>query len=100
MLGWRLQTDEAAVAGFWFGVGYLIGHLDKNAVNAGSLHLVVRVDDLDAKHARLAGRGGAVGPIQARPWGERNFSLRRPRRLHLGIWAAELEIGGWSSREG
>ena len=42
------------------------------------MHVAIRVDDLDAQHARLAERGVAVSPIHARPWGERNFSFMDP----------------------
>ena len=81
-LGWKLNTDEAAVAGFWFGTGYLVAQLDQRAASergrAGGMHVSVRVGDLDAQHARLAERGVEVGPIHARPWGERNFSFTDP----------------------
>jgi uncharacterized protein len=79
-LGWRLHTDESNVAGFWFGSGYLVAH--QRALNeprpAGGMHVEVDVDDLDAEHARLTERGVAVSPIQAWPWGERNFSFKDP----------------------
>jgi uncharacterized glyoxalase superfamily protein PhnB len=42
------------------------------------MNISVRVDDLDAQHARLKERGVAVSPIQARPWGERNFNFTDP----------------------
>ena len=38
----------------------------------------VRVDDVDAEHARLAQRGVAVGALQDQPWGERNFRFSDP----------------------
>ena len=81
-LGWKLQTDEPYVAGFWFGTGYLIAGLDSiasgEARGAGGMHVAVRVQDLDAEHAKLAERGVAVSPIQAQPWGERNFRFTDP----------------------
>jgi uncharacterized protein len=81
-LGWKLETDEPPVAGFWFGSGYLVAQADVRASSerryAGGLHVAVRVDDLDAQHARLAARGVPVSPIHARPWGERNFSFTDP----------------------
>jgi catechol 2,3-dioxygenase-like lactoylglutathione lyase family enzyme len=81
-LGWKLQTDEPMVAGFWFGNGYLVAGLDASASseprNPGGMHVAVRVNDLDAEHARLTERGVAVSPIHARPWGERNFSFTDP----------------------
>jgi len=81
-LGWKLNTDEPVVAGFWFGSGYLIVHADVRPAEqrryAGGMHVAVRVDDLDAQHARLTERGVAVSPIHARPWGERNFSFADP----------------------
>jgi catechol 2,3-dioxygenase-like lactoylglutathione lyase family enzyme len=81
-LGWKLNTDEPHVAGFWFGSGYLVaGQEDRPASErsyAGGMHVAVRVDDLDAQHARLRGRGVAVSEIHVRPWGERNFSFVDP----------------------
>lgn len=81
-LGWKLNTDEPGVAGFWFGTGYLVARQDERAPGergyAGGMHVAVRVDDLDAQHARLRERGVAVSPIHTRPWGERNFSFADP----------------------
>ena len=81
-LGWKLETDEPVVAGFWFGTGYLVAQVDQRAASersyAGGMHVAIRVDDLDAQHARLAERGVAVSPIHVRPWGERNFSFTDP----------------------
>ena len=81
-LGWKLDTDEPGVAGFWFGSGYLVATLDERPETerryAGGMHVAVRVDDLDAQHARLTQRGVNVGPIHERPWGERNFSVTDP----------------------
>jgi catechol 2,3-dioxygenase-like lactoylglutathione lyase family enzyme len=81
-LGWRLHTDEPAVAGFWFGTGYLVLGLEKSGSpgerGAGGMHVAVRVSDLEAEHARLTERGVGVSPIQRQPWGESNFSFRDP----------------------
>jgi catechol 2,3-dioxygenase-like lactoylglutathione lyase family enzyme len=81
-LGWKLNTDEPAVAGFWFGSGYLVARQDERAASerryAGGMHVAVRVDDLDAQHALLRARGVAVSEIHARPWGERNFRFTDP----------------------
>jgi uncharacterized glyoxalase superfamily protein PhnB len=70
------------VAGFWFGSGYLVAGLDLDgapgAGRAGGMHVSVRVNDIDAEHARLVQRGVDVTPIQQRPWGERNFSFKDP----------------------
>ena len=82
VLGWKLQTDEPQVAGFWFGSGYLIAGLDAGAgglsAHAGGMHIALRVSDIEAEHGRLAQRGVQVTPVQQRPWGERNFSFRDP----------------------
>jgi catechol 2,3-dioxygenase-like lactoylglutathione lyase family enzyme len=81
-LGWKLHTDEPVVAGFWFGSGYLVALQDDRSAGerryAGGMNISVRVDDLDAQHSRLKERGVAVSPIQARPWGERNFNFTDP----------------------
>jgi catechol 2,3-dioxygenase-like lactoylglutathione lyase family enzyme len=81
-LGWRLNTDEPGVAGFWFGSGYLVARQDERPASerryAGGMHVAVRVTDLDAEHARLRANGVAASAIHARPWGERNFSFSDP----------------------
>jgi catechol 2,3-dioxygenase-like lactoylglutathione lyase family enzyme len=81
-LGWKLQTDEPTVAGFWFGSGYLVAGVDTGvAVSppyAGGMHVAVRVTDIDAEHARLEHNGVDVSPIRHQPWGERNFSFKDP----------------------
>lgn len=78
-LGWRLDTDEPGVAGFWFGSGYLVATLDTSVQHgSGGLNIAVRVDDIDAEHRQLATRGVAVSPIEARPWGQRDFSFTDP----------------------
>jgi catechol 2,3-dioxygenase-like lactoylglutathione lyase family enzyme len=81
-LGWKVGTDEPVVAGFWFGAGYLVAVQDERPASerryAGGMHAEVRVDDLDAQHARLTERGVAVNPIQKQFWGERNFSFTDP----------------------
>jgi predicted enzyme related to lactoylglutathione lyase len=77
-LGWQLSTDEPHVAGFWFGSGYLVAGLAGPPLGSAGTHVAVRVDDVDAEHGRLAGRGVAVGPLQDQPWGERNFRFSDP----------------------
>ena len=81
-LGWKLGTDEPGVAGLGFGTGYLVALQDtrpaKERRYAGGMFVEVKVDDLDAQHARLQKLGLEVSPIQARPWGERNFRFTDP----------------------
>ena len=78
-LGWRLDTDEPTVAGFWFGSGYLVATLDLSVQHgSGGLNIAVRVDDIDAEHRLLAERGVGVSPIEARPWGQRDFRFIDP----------------------
>jgi predicted enzyme related to lactoylglutathione lyase len=81
-LGWTLGTDEPGAAGFSFGTGYLVAVLEDRPAGerryAGGLGVEVRVDDLDAQHARLTERGVAVTAIEKKPWGERNFSFADP----------------------
>jgi len=81
-LGWKLHTNEPEVAGFWFGAGYLVAALGARGTSRQShrerMHISVRVNDIDAEHARLAERGVQVSPVQRRPWGERNFNFRDP----------------------
>jgi catechol 2,3-dioxygenase-like lactoylglutathione lyase family enzyme len=86
VLGWKLGTDEAHVAGFAFGSGYLVvvDHSSDTAPGVrparpvGGLHVEVQVDDVDAEHARLKQLGVAVGELCDQPWGERNFSFSDP----------------------
>jgi uncharacterized glyoxalase superfamily protein PhnB len=82
MLGWKLHTNEPNVAGLWFGTGYLVAVADQGAAadrrGAGGTSVAVRVDNLDAQHARLAGNGVAVGAIENRPWGQRDFAFTDP----------------------
>jgi catechol 2,3-dioxygenase-like lactoylglutathione lyase family enzyme len=82
-LGWRLDTDvPGQVAGLWFGEAYLVVSQDHRPADerryAGGSEFSVRVDDLDEQHARLHQAGVTVGPINAQPWGERNFNFKDP----------------------
>jgi predicted enzyme related to lactoylglutathione lyase len=80
-LGWTLNTDEAEVAGFWFGGAYLVAHRDPAKAagrGSGGMQVAVKVNDLEAEHARLAERGVEVSKVQAQPWGERNFHFTDP----------------------
>lgn len=80
-LGWRLETDEPYVAGFWFGSGYLVAALEPDAAakpHDSGMGVTVRVDDLDAQHARLKAGGVGVSSIESRPWGQRDFSFTDP----------------------
>ncbi len=80
-LGWKLQTDEPYVIGFWFGTGYLVAALEPDAAakphNTG-MGVTVRVDDIEAQHSALKAKGVAVTPIESRPWGQRDFSFTDP----------------------
>ncbi len=81
-LGWQLGTNEADVAGFAFGAGYLVLRREERPAGARSylsgMHVAVRVDDIDAQHALLAKAGVAVSELRDQPWGERNFSFSDP----------------------
>lgn len=82
MLGWKLGTDEDGVAGFAFGSGYLVLHADDRSREsrryAGGMHVEVRVEDVDAEHARLRKLGVQVSELNDQPWGERNFYFDDP----------------------
>ncbi len=78
MLGWRMDTNQPGVAGFWFGSGYLVATQGAGAPGAGGLNIAVRVDDVDAEHKLLSERGVAVSAIESRPWGQRDFNFRDP----------------------
>lgn len=81
-LGWRLGTDEADVAGFAFGGGYLVVHRDDRPAAArsyaGGMHVAVKVDDVAAAHAGLRARGVAVSELHDQPWGQRDFFFDDP----------------------
>ena len=70
------------VAGLWFGEAYLVVSQDHRPADerlyAGGSEFSVKVDDLDAQHARLHQAGVAVTAIKAQPWGERNFNFKDP----------------------
>jgi predicted enzyme related to lactoylglutathione lyase len=81
-IGWQLATDEKRVAGFSFGSGYLVLHVDERSGSrrqyAGGLQVDVQVEDATAEHARLSKLGVSVGPLINQPWGERNFTFTDP----------------------
>jgi catechol 2,3-dioxygenase-like lactoylglutathione lyase family enzyme len=81
-LGWTLGTDEADVAGFAFGSGYLVLHADDRSADrrcyAGGMRVEVQVEDVDAEHARLSHLCVQVGELRTQPWGERNFAFTDP----------------------
>lgn len=81
-LGWKLSTDESDLAGFAFDSGYLVIHAEDRARPsvryAGGMQVEVRVDDVDAEHARLRRLGVEVGELRDQPWGERNFEFTDP----------------------
>jgi catechol 2,3-dioxygenase-like lactoylglutathione lyase family enzyme len=81
-LGWELGTDEYGVAGFSFGSGYVVLHEENRPAGArpyaGGLQVAVQVDDVDAEHARLKGRGVKVSEPVTEPWGERSFTFTDP----------------------
>jgi catechol 2,3-dioxygenase-like lactoylglutathione lyase family enzyme len=86
VLGWKLETDEAGVAGFRFGTGYLVlvetksTHLQQAPAEAQ--YVAVQVDDIEGQHARLLAAGVSVSPIVAKPWGERSFRFSDPDGHH------------------
>ena len=81
-LGWKLGTDEQDVAGFAFGDAYLVIHSDDrreaSRSYAGGMHVAVRVEDVNAEHARLKQLGVTVSELSDHPWGERSFSFADP----------------------
>jgi catechol 2,3-dioxygenase-like lactoylglutathione lyase family enzyme len=81
-LGWSLGTDEDGVAGFSFGSGYLVIHLENrppaSRTYAGGMQVEVQVEDVAAEHARLRSLGVPVGDLCDQPWGERNFHFTDP----------------------
>ncbi len=79
--GWKLNTDEPEVAGFWFGSGYLVAHLNPAAASIpcpDRMNVAVKVNDLEAEHARLSRIGVQVGKLEVKPWGERSFTFTDP----------------------
>ena len=81
-LGWGLETNEPTVAGLRFGSGYLVLLADarpsESSVGPGGMHVAVKVDDIEAEHARLKKLGVAVSDLVSQPWGERNFTFKDP----------------------
>ena len=96
-LGWKLGTDEANVAGFAFGAGYLVLHSDdrdaRSRTYAGGMHVEVQVEDVDGERARLAKLGVKTGPLCDQPWGERNFSFTDPDGYTWSYGQAKQGLG-------
>lgn len=54
--------------------------------------LYIEADDLDALHARVeAGEARVVDPLEARPWGQREFTVEDPEGNWLTFWNADAE---------
>ncbi|MCQ4164046.1 VOC family protein [Tahibacter harae] len=52
---------------------------DGGSLTAGALEIYVEVEDVDAYHAELSGRGVAIAQAPATQWwGDRNFSVVDP----------------------
>jgi catechol 2,3-dioxygenase-like lactoylglutathione lyase family enzyme len=81
-LGWKLNTDLAEVAGFFFGTGYLVILSDnrppESRTYAGGMYVEVQVDDAASEHKRLLEAGVQVSEISDKPWGERKFTFSDP----------------------
>jgi catechol 2,3-dioxygenase-like lactoylglutathione lyase family enzyme len=82
LLGWKLGTDEEAVAGYHFGSSYLVVLADNRSKDAGKysggMHVAVKVSDVAAEHRRLKTLNGSVGDLVEQPWGEKSFSITDP----------------------
>jgi len=82
MLGWELMTDAPGVAGLAFGESYFVIHSDDRGNPdhrcAGGMHALVKVEGVDAEHARLKSLGVAVTDLRDQPWGQRTFTFTDP----------------------
>ena len=80
-LGFRLNTSEEAVNGYFIGPHYLVveqvPNLDGDDRGRGTV-TCVGVDDVDAYHAVLRERGVDAGAIADHPWGQRDFYVSDP----------------------
>jgi catechol 2,3-dioxygenase-like lactoylglutathione lyase family enzyme len=81
-LGWKLNTDLPAVAGFYFGTGYLVIVADDRPLSsrqyAGGMYVEVQVEDAASEHTRLKEQGVNVSELTDKPWGERKFTFSDP----------------------
>jgi catechol 2,3-dioxygenase-like lactoylglutathione lyase family enzyme len=81
-IGWKLTTDETRVAGFAFGAGYLVLHVDERRGDqrryGGGMNVAVQVEDAAVERARLEKLGVPVSALMDQPWGERNFNFTDP----------------------
>ncbi len=79
-LGWKPGTDQPGVAGFHLGEGYLVVRqaAEGEPAAAGGTLVAVRVDGVDAEHARLQAAGVPVSEVRDQPWGERSFTFTDP----------------------
>ncbi len=63
----------------------------KSSGGAG-VTVTLKVDDIEAAHRYLDGRGLAPGPIREHPWGARLFYFYDPEGHRLEIWAESKTV--------
>jgi len=94
-LGWELQTDAPGVAGLAFGESYFVIHSDDRGNPdhrcAGGMHALVKVEGVDAEHARLKALGVQVTDLINQPWGQRTFTFTDPTAI-CGCTARQREV--------
>lgn len=73
------------------------GHAPGADEGRGQL-LVVRVDDVDAHHARVTAAGVGAGPPEDRPYGARTYTLGDPGGYRWCFWQGRGDVRldeGW-----
>lgn len=65
---------------------------DGGALTAGAVEIYLEVDDVDAYHAEVAGRGVAIAqPLTTQWWGDRNFAVTDPAGHLIWFWTTVAE---------
>jgi uncharacterized glyoxalase superfamily protein PhnB len=80
------QAGNPGYAELAAGPLHLSLHASDDEVPAGSSIFHLRVDDVDAYHARLAGKGVAVSPPRDEPWGWRMVLVEDPDGHQWGFY--------------
>ena len=64
-----------------------------DGATSGALEIYVEVDDVDAYHAEVAGRGVAIANApETQWWGDRNFSVVDPAGHKIWFWKTVGEV--------
>ena len=60
--------------------------IDRSRAEVSGVMLALEVDSADEWRSRLAGAGVECSPLEDRPWGHRDFSVRDPDGVVVAIY--------------